>query len=59
MTVPAFTTNANMSFTFMKQFAGFLPKDLYFPGLAYLGRTEPERSGRRRRACRSSACTTR
>jgi branched-chain amino acid transport system substrate-binding protein len=36
LTIPAFTTNANMSFTFMKQFAGFLPKDLYFPGLAYL-----------------------
>jgi len=31
LTIPAFTTNANMSFTFMKQFAGFLPKDLYFP----------------------------
>jgi branched-chain amino acid transport system substrate-binding protein len=42
MTVPAFTTNANMSYTFMKQFAGFLPKDLYFPGLAYLAGPNPK-----------------
>lgn len=42
MTVPAFTTNANMSLTFMKQFAGFLPKDLYFPGLAYLAGPNPK-----------------
>jgi hypothetical protein len=31
-----------MSFTFMKQFAGFLPKDLYFPGLAYLAGPNPK-----------------
>jgi branched-chain amino acid transport system substrate-binding protein len=42
MTIPAFTTNANMSLTFMKQFAGFLPKDLYFPGLAYLAGPNPK-----------------
>jgi branched-chain amino acid transport system substrate-binding protein len=41
MTIPAFTTNANMAFAFMKQFAGFLPKDLYFPGLAYLAGPNP------------------
>src|SRR5665213_2200822 len=41
MTIPAFTTNANMSYAFMKQFAGFLPKDLYFPGLAYLAGPNP------------------
>ena len=38
----AFTTNANMSLTFMKQFSGFLPKDLYFPGLAYLAGPNPK-----------------
>ena len=42
MTVPAFTTNANMSLTFMRQFAGFLPKDLYFPGLAFLAGPNPK-----------------
>jgi branched-chain amino acid transport system substrate-binding protein len=42
MTVPAFTTNGNMSFTFMKQFNGFLPKNLYFPGLAYLAGPNPK-----------------
>jgi len=42
LTIPAFTTNANMSITFMKQFAGFLPKDLYFPGLAYLAGPNPK-----------------
>jgi branched-chain amino acid transport system substrate-binding protein len=42
MTIPAFTTNANMSLTFMKQFAGFLPRDLYFPGLAYLAGPNPK-----------------
>lgn len=42
MTVPAFTTNGNMSFTFMKQFNGFLPKNLYFPGLAYLAGANPK-----------------
>jgi branched-chain amino acid transport system substrate-binding protein len=36
MTIPAYTTNANMSYAFMKQFSGFLPKQLFFPGLAYL-----------------------
>jgi branched-chain amino acid transport system substrate-binding protein len=36
LNVPVFTTNANMSFTFMKQFADILPKDLYFPGPAFL-----------------------
>jgi branched-chain amino acid transport system substrate-binding protein len=41
MTIPAFTTNANMSYSFMKQFAGYLPKDLYFPGLAYLAGPAP------------------
>jgi len=41
LTIPAFTTNANMSYAFMKQFAGFLPKDLYFPGLAYLAGPAP------------------
>ena len=41
LTIPAFTTNANMSYSFMKQFAGFLPKDLYFPGLAYLAGPAP------------------
>ena len=42
MTIPAFTTNANMSLTFMKQFAGVLPKELYFPGLAYLAGSSPK-----------------
>lgn len=42
MTIPAFTTNANMSLTFMKQFSGFLPKELYFPGLAYLAGSNPK-----------------
>jgi branched-chain amino acid transport system substrate-binding protein len=42
MTIPAFTTNGNMSFTFMKQFNGFLPKNLYFPGLAYLAGSNPK-----------------
>jgi branched-chain amino acid transport system substrate-binding protein len=42
MTIPAFTTNGNMSLTFMKQFAGFLPKDLYFPGLAFLAGSNPK-----------------
>jgi branched-chain amino acid transport system substrate-binding protein len=42
MTIPAFTTNGNMSFTFMKQFNGFLPKTLYFPGLAYLAGPNPK-----------------
>ena len=41
MTIPAFTTNANMSYSFMKQFSGYLPKDLYFPGLAYLAGSSP------------------
>jgi branched-chain amino acid transport system substrate-binding protein len=41
LTIPAFTTNANMSYAFMKQFAGFLPADLYFPGLAYLAGPAP------------------
>jgi len=41
LTIPAFTTNANMSYAFMKQFAGFLPKELYFPGLAYLAGPAP------------------
>jgi len=41
LTIPAFTTNANMSYAFMKQFAGFLPTDLYFPGLAYLAGSDP------------------
>jgi branched-chain amino acid transport system substrate-binding protein len=36
LTVPAFTTNANLSFTFMKQFADFLPKNLYFPAPAFV-----------------------
>lgn len=36
MTIPAFTTNANLSLTFMKQFADFLPKDLYFPSPAFV-----------------------
>jgi len=36
LTVPAFTTNANLSFTFMKQFADFLPKNLYFPSPAFV-----------------------
>ncbi len=36
MTVPVFTTNANLSFTFMKQFADFLPKNLYFPAPAFV-----------------------
>jgi len=34
--VPVATTSANMTFAQMKQYAGFLPKDLYFPGAAYL-----------------------
>jgi branched-chain amino acid transport system substrate-binding protein len=42
LTIPAFTTNGNMSFTFMKQFNGFLPKNLYFPGLAYLAGANPK-----------------
>ena len=41
LTIPGFTTNANMSYTFMKQFSGYLPKDLYFPGLAYLAGPAP------------------
>jgi branched-chain amino acid transport system substrate-binding protein len=45
MTIPAFTTNANMSLTFMKQFAGVLPKDLYFPGLAYLAGPNTKEAG--------------
>jgi branched-chain amino acid transport system substrate-binding protein len=44
LTIPAFTTNANMSYSFMKQFAGFLPKELYFPGLAYLAGPAPEQA---------------
>jgi branched-chain amino acid transport system substrate-binding protein len=36
LTVPAFTTNANLSFTFMKQFAEILPKNLYFPSPAFI-----------------------
>ena len=50
MTIPAFTTNANMSLTFMKQFAGFLPKDLYFPGLAYLAGPNPKEAAPQARA---------
>jgi branched-chain amino acid transport system substrate-binding protein len=40
--VPAFTTNANLSYTFMKQFANYLPKQLYFPSPPFL---TPEASG--------------
>jgi branched-chain amino acid transport system substrate-binding protein len=36
ITAPAFTTNANLSFTFMKQFADFLPRNLYFPAPAFV-----------------------
>ena len=36
LNVPAFTTNANLSLTFMKQFADFLPKNLYFPAPAFV-----------------------
>jgi branched-chain amino acid transport system substrate-binding protein len=50
MTIPAFTTNANMSLTFMKQFSGFLPKDLYFPGLAYLAGPNPKEAAPQARA---------
>ncbi len=49
LTIPAFTTNANMSYSFMKQFAGFLPKDLYFPGLAYLAGPAPAEASPRAR----------
>jgi hypothetical protein len=36
LTIPAFTTNANASYTFMKQFADILPKDIYFPTPAFV-----------------------
>jgi branched-chain amino acid transport system substrate-binding protein len=41
LTIPAFTTNANLTFTFMKQFADFLPKELYFPAPAFFGPNTP------------------
>ena len=41
LTAPVFTTNANLSYTFMKQFADILPKDLYFPAPAFLGPGAP------------------
>jgi branched-chain amino acid transport system substrate-binding protein len=50
MTIPAFTTNANMSYSFMKQFSGYLPKDLYFPGLAYLAGSSPSEASPKARA---------
>jgi branched-chain amino acid transport system substrate-binding protein len=34
--VPVALSNANMTFAAMKQWAGFLPKDLYFPGAPFL-----------------------
>lgn len=36
MDVPVFTTSGNESYAQMKQYAAFLPKDLYFPGLPLL-----------------------
>jgi hypothetical protein len=39
-----------MSYTFMKQFAGYLPKDLYFPGLAYLAGPAPAEASPKARA---------
>lgn len=39
--VPAFTTNANLSYTFMKQFANYLPKQLYFPAPPFLAPFAP------------------
>jgi branched-chain amino acid transport system substrate-binding protein len=41
LTIPAFTTNANLTFVFMKQFADFLPKELYFPAPAFMGASAP------------------
>jgi branched-chain amino acid transport system substrate-binding protein len=38
--VPILTTNGNMTFAQMAQYAGFLPKELLFPGFAYVA-TEP------------------
>ncbi|HXP92786.1 MAG TPA: ABC transporter substrate-binding protein [Candidatus Binatia bacterium] len=34
--IPIFTTSGNESYAQMKQYAAFLPKDLYFPGLPLL-----------------------
>lgn len=36
LSMPVFTTNANLSYVFMKQFADFLPKELYFPSPPFL-----------------------
>jgi branched-chain amino acid transport system substrate-binding protein len=34
--IPILTTNGNMTFAQMAQYAGFLPKELLFPGFAYV-----------------------
>jgi branched-chain amino acid transport system substrate-binding protein len=52
LTIPAFTTNANLTYTFMKQFSQALPKDLYFPAPSFFGPTAPGVPARVRDAVR-------
>jgi branched-chain amino acid transport system substrate-binding protein len=43
--VPIGASNANLTYVQMKQYASFLPKDLFFPGLGFLARQAPTRRG--------------
>ncbi len=36
LSIPIFTTNGNMTYAQMAQYSGFMPKELYFPGFAYV-----------------------
>jgi branched-chain amino acid transport system substrate-binding protein len=36
LTIPILTTNGNMTYAQMAQYKGFIPKELYFPGFAYI-----------------------
>jgi branched-chain amino acid transport system substrate-binding protein len=39
LNIPVVTTNGNLNYATMKQYAGFLPKELYFPGAPVVGPT--------------------
>lgn len=42
--VPIGASNANLTYVQMKQYASFLPKELFFPGLGFLARQAPTKS---------------
>jgi branched-chain amino acid transport system substrate-binding protein len=44
LNVPIGTANANLTYAQMKQYASFMPKELYVPGLAFLAHQAPTRA---------------